>query len=176
MAFEGNIQIRLFSEQDNIEELTKLLNKAYKPLSEKGFRYLGSYQDAAKTKERIESGECFVAVMDNIIIGTILYRSPTKAKGTEWTNQPFVASFGQFAVEPEFQQHGIGGKLITLVEERAKQDGAKEISLDTAEGATDLINYYSKKGYRFVGYTQWEITNYRSVLLSKNLEREEFKE
>ena len=64
----------------------------------------------------------------------------------------------------------MGGKLIEFVEQHAKADNAKDISIDTAEGAIELINFYSKRDYKFVGYAQWEETNYRSVMLSKKLD------
>jgi hypothetical protein len=49
------------------------------------------------------------------------------------------------------------------------QDGAKVIGIDTAEEAIDSINYYKKHGYKFVTYAQWHMTNYRSVIMSKDL-------
>lgn len=163
------VQIRRYNESDSAEELTQMLNSAYKPLADRGFRFLGSYQDVLKTKERIESGECYIGLLGDELIGTILYRSPAKAHGNDWFDQPFVSTFGQFAVKKEFQRAGIGGKLIEFAEQLAKRDAAKELALDTAEGADDLIAWYTKKGYRFVGYWKWEITNYRSVLFSKRI-------
>jgi hypothetical protein len=47
--------------------------------------------------------------------------------------------------------------------------GFSEIALDTSERAHHLIQMYEKRGYRFVEYFQWEVTNYRSVVLSKKL-------
>ena len=43
------------------------------------------------------------------------------------------------------------------------------LALDTAEGATHLIDWYAKLGFEFVEYTQWEVTNYRSVIMAKPL-------
>jgi predicted N-acetyltransferase YhbS len=165
----SKIKIRPFESADNLNELTILLNTSYKQLADKGFKFLASHQDSLITQERINEGKCFVAIFENKLIGTITYRSPKQASGCEWYNQSFVASYGQFAVHPQFQKSGIGSKLIKLVEEQAKSDNAKEIAVDTAEGATELISYYSKRDYKFVAYTQWKETNYRSVLLSKKL-------
>jgi len=163
-----NITLRPFSPTDSIEALTQLINAAYQPLAERGFRYLGSYQDAKKTAERIAQGECWVAEVDGVIVGTIRYRPPGPSSNP-WYAQPGVASFGQFAVVAGYQKHGIGGKLLEAAEQLARRDGAHELACDTAEGATDLVAYYNKRGYRLVGYANWDITNYRSVLLSKTL-------
>ena len=165
----SKITIRSFTTKDDIEELTQLLNKSYKKLSEQGFRYLASHQNSDITKQRIDEGQCFIALLENKLIATITYYSPVQASGNEWYDQSFVASYGQFAVDEEFQKTGIGGRLIEFVENLAKSDNAKEITIDTAEGAEELIRYYSKRDYKFVGHTQWKETNYRSVLLSKKL-------
>lgn len=165
----NKIEIRQFKNTDDIDEITLLLNKAYKKLSDKGFKYLASHQDAAMTRKRMEEGLSFVALLENKIIATITYYSPKNASGHDWYNQDFIASYGQFAVDANFQTLGIGSKLIEFVEQLAKSDNAKEIAIDTAEGAKELISFYSKRDYKFVGYAQWEETNYRSVVLSKKL-------
>jgi ribosomal protein S18 acetylase RimI-like enzyme len=77
--------------------------------------------------------------------------------------------FSQFGVEPGLQRRGIGSILLDLVERRARETGAGELALDTAEGAAHLIKLYEKRGYRFVEHADWEKTNYRSVVLSKRL-------
>jgi ribosomal protein S18 acetylase RimI-like enzyme len=117
----------------------------------------------------VDNSECYIGIFDNKIIATIVYRSPKVTTNHEWYDQPFVASFGQFAVDPQFQEVGIGSKLIELVEKLAIPDKAVELSFDTAEGAVDLIEFYKKRGYQFVTYTQWEVTNYRSVIMTKKL-------
>ena len=72
-------------------------------------------------------------------------------------------------VEPELQRTGLGAALLEFVERKARADGFAELALDTAEGATHLIAYYSGRGYRFIDYTNWDVTNYRSVIMSKTL-------
>ncbi len=77
--------------------------------------------------------------------------------------------FGKFAVEPEYQCKGVGGMLMDYLEKYVKEKGIKELALDTAEQAQHLIDYYSKRGYKQIGYHQWSVTNYRSVVMSKIL-------
>lgn len=165
----SDIEIRRFKSDDDIEKLTQLLNTCYKKLLDQGFRYLASHQDSSVTRSRIEKGNCFLAFHQSELIGTICYYAPHQAGGHEWYDKPFIASYGQFAVKPEFQRFGIGKKLIDFVENEARKDKAEEVAIDTAEGAAELIRYYSAKGYRLVAYAQWNETNYRSVILSKAL-------
>jgi GNAT superfamily N-acetyltransferase len=163
----ADIVIRSLSETDDLDELTRLLHIAYKKLADQNFRFLATYQDVDTTRERIQKGECYIAVFEGRMIGTMTYYSPANTSGNEWYDQGFVATYGQFGVLPGFQKHGIGSRFIELAEKLAKRDTAAELTIDTAEGATELIAYYKKRGYRFVGFAQWQITNYRSIMLSK---------
>lgn len=64
---------------------------------------------------------------------------------------------------------GTGSALMDLVERRAGEKRVTELALDTSEGAADLIGFYERRGYRFIEYVQWEVTNYRSRVFSKTL-------
>lgn len=166
----SKIIIRPLSRSDSLDELTDLLHRSYKKLADQGLCYLATHQKVKTTRKRIRKSRCYIAVFEGKMVGTICYRSPKVKAHHDYYNQPFVASFGQFAVDPEFQNIGLGGKLIELVEKCAIQDGAKTIGIDTAEAAIDLINYYQKRGYAFVTYAQWHMTNYRSIIMTKDLQ------
>lgn len=164
--------IRPLRPGDSIVELTLLLHRAYGALARDGFRFWASHQSEEDTRRRIAEGYCFVAWAEERIVGTITLRSREGTKGCPWYDRPDVASFGQFAVEPELQRRGIGRALLETAERRAIEEGVAELALDTAEGATALIAMYEKLGYRFVGHADWRPdTNYRSVVYSKNLHR-----
>ncbi|MBS1914242.1 MAG: GNAT family N-acetyltransferase [Bacteroidetes bacterium] len=163
--------IRTFTEADSLTELTRLLHRAYRGLAEMGLRFLATYQTDRQTQERIDNGTCLVAEIDGRIVGTIMYYNCANAGGTAWYDRPEVCSFGQFGVEPELQGAGIGTRLLEAVEVMARNEGAEEIALDTAEPAHHLIAYYSRHGYRLVDHTQWDAANYRSVIMSKRLQQ-----
>ncbi|MEK6707048.1 MAG: GNAT family N-acetyltransferase [Bdellovibrionota bacterium] len=117
----------------------------------------------SRSRSNIEKGECHIVIADGEPIACVMLRPPGNATGPDWYSQPGVATFGRFAVAPDFQ------KLGNRIEERAKEMGATEIALDTSEHAQHLIKMYADRGYRFIQYHKWEITNYRSVVLSKEL-------
>jgi GNAT superfamily N-acetyltransferase len=165
----NTIEFRLLNKNEDLYELTALLNRSYKSLADLGFRYQASFQDVMITKKRVEKASCIVVFEEGKLIGTISYYSPSNARGNDWYDLEDVAYFGQFAVDPAYQGKGIGNELINRAEELALKDSAKELALDTAEGAKGLIEYYIKRGYREVGHIQWKEANYRSVLLSKRL-------
>lgn len=154
---------------DLIEPLTDLLHEAYAPLALKGMRYLATHQSASKTLERLEEGESYLAFYDDELAGTVTLRKERIESACEHYKKAGVYSFGQFAIKPKFQSFGFGSLMMNMIEERAKELGAIELALDTSEQADNLIAMYEKRGYRHVAYVQWDITNYRSVILSKNL-------
>lgn len=164
-----DVTVRLLSPDDDLGELTKLLNRAYARLSEMGLRFVATYQDETVTRERIAGGECYVAELNGEIVGTILLRPPGTSTAEGWYSRPGVAAFGQFGVEPSLQGDGIGSALLNHVESRARELGAVELALDTAKPATHLIELYQRKGFRIVDEIQWDVTNYRSVVMSKRL-------
>jgi GNAT superfamily N-acetyltransferase len=67
------------------------------------------------------------------------------------------------------QRGGIGGRLVAHLEAKARELGSTCLALDTAEGATHLVQWYERLGFRFVQHAQWDVTNYRSVVMSKSL-------
>ena len=161
--------IRLIGPHDSVAELTLLLHRAYGALAERGMRFLASHQDEERTRMRIEQSECYLAIHQGRMIGTISWRDSQQTRGSPWYDRPDVSSFGQFAVEPAWQRRTIGSQLLTIAEQRAAKAGAAEMALDTAEPADDLIRFYGKRGYRFIEYAQWKEVNYRSVILSKQI-------
>ena len=166
------LQIKSFREEEHLNlvpELTELLHEAYKPLADKGFRYAATYQPSEKTLERLSRGESYLAFWDEQLVGTISLYSPTPNIRCEYYQKDGVYHFGQYAVKPAFQRHGIGNALLQFVEKRTKALGGKELSLDTAEGAAELIATYQKQGYRIVTTTQWSSTNYLSVVMTKEI-------
>jgi GNAT superfamily N-acetyltransferase len=163
------VVIRPIEPSDSVEELTKLLHRAYAPLGELGLNYTAVDQTAATTAHRIAKGQCFVAVESSTLVGTIVVDPPLPKSPCEYFARPEVASAHQFAVAPEHQGRGLGVQLLQCAESWAKGHGYAEMAIDTAEPADHLISFYSHCGYRRVDWVQWEGKLYRSVVMSKDL-------
>ena len=56
-------------------------------------------------------------------------------------------------------------------EARAAEKGVEHLAGDTSEGATHLIRYYERRGYRVVEKVRWPGKTYESVVISKPLAR-----
>jgi len=163
------ILYRYLAPSDSVEAITALLHEAYGPLAESGMRFLATHQDAEVTRRRMDRGETIVATDAGHIIGVITLKSVAATSGTPFYDRPDVASFEQLAVSPSHQGTGVGSTLMTLVERRAAELGAAELALDTSEDAKRLIALYQARGYRFVETCQWDVTNYRSVVMALRL-------
>ena len=163
------ITIRLLTENDSLEDLTELIHRSYRQLAEMGFRYWGTHQTVEDTKKRVSKGSRYLGLVDNKIISTVTFYSPGMTDGHPWFEQSGVAKFGQFAVEPAYQRQGIGCTMLDFIERVAVKMNADEIACDTAEDAAHLTRMYENRGYRIVGKADWDITNFKSVILSKKL-------
>lgn len=168
-TFPKKLEIRLFGADDSIHDVTLLLNRAYSELADMGLKYVATWQDDKITKSRLSNMECYIGLIDGEMVATISLREPSQGKGCDWYKRDDVASFNQFAVQPELKRKGIGSVLLEYVENRAREMGANELAFDTAEQAVHLIEWYGRKGYRFIQNVDWEMTNYISVVMSKTL-------
>lgn len=163
------LTIRNWTSDDNVSELTKLLHRSYKSLADMGLRFLATHQDDTVTLDRITRGDCYLGCINDNVIATVTLYGPDQTRGTPWYDREDVAHFGQFGVEPELQRRGIGSLMMDHVETAAREKRIPELALDTSENAVHLIDYYERRGYRFIEFTQWSEVNYRSVIMSKTL-------
>jgi RimJ/RimL family protein N-acetyltransferase len=163
------VTIRALTPTDPIPEVHALVRAAYQGLSDMGFRYWGTWQSEEDTLGRCREGHCLVALEDGRIVGTLTAKRCGNGDDEGWYREPGVWCLTQFAVLPGMQGAGVGSRLMAEAERHAFQQGAIEAAVDTAEGATHLIEFYSRRGYRHVGRIDWDGTNYVSVVMSKRL-------
>lgn len=146
-----------------------MLHEAYKPLADRGFRSSASHQPPEKTLERLKRGESYLAYWNGRLAATIALIQWKADSPCEYYRREGLYHFGQYAVKPEFQGRGIAHCLLSHIEKRAKELGGKELALDTAEGAVELIEMYKRHGYKPVSTTRWASTNYESIIMTKEI-------
>lgn len=168
-ASREQVEVRLLQESDSLEDLTALLHRAYRELLDRGLRYTATAQSVETTRERCSDGECYVAVADGRIVGTVTLYPPGTGSGCPWYERADVAHFGQFGVEPSWKGRGVGRAMLDMVENRARTLGAAHLALDTAKLARHLIELYERWGYSVVESVTWEEVNYESVIMSKSM-------
>ncbi|MDR2026759.1 MAG: N-acetyltransferase [Prevotellaceae bacterium] len=140
------IKLRLEEEKDYrlIEELTR---EAFWNVH---FPGCGEHLLVHKLRKADEfvKGLDFVALYDNKIAGNIVYaKAKVKDNGKEHT----VLTFGPVSVLPEYQNRGIGSKLINHTVKLSKEMGYKAIII------YGYPEYYKKFG--FTASKEKEITN-----------------
>lgn len=166
------ILIRPWHSTDCVEDLTRLIHRAYRRNADMGFHFVATHQTSSVTRERLDAGFAYVAVLDDKTIGTITLEYPVCVPHGDYVTDRRLALFGQFAVDPLHQGFGICRKLIETVETRARHLGAEEICLDTAQGAKHLIGYYERLGYMIRAEADWRPeVNYKSWVMVKPLAR-----
>jgi ribosomal protein S18 acetylase RimI-like enzyme len=164
------VKIRLLEPDDSIGDLTDMIHRAYAVLGDMGYNYTAVDQPVWVTRERIEEGECWVVEEGDRIIATCILSYPFPNHENEYFSVDGHAYINQLAVEPEFQNRGIAGLLLDHLEQRARDEGAPDIGLDTAEKAKHLIDFYKRRGYTIVDTIQYYGKTYKSVIMSKPLQ------
>jgi GNAT superfamily N-acetyltransferase len=163
------VVLRRLAQGDSLDELTAMLHRAFSRLARMGLNCSCTDQLVTVTRERIGKGECYVAVRDGRLVGTITLYRPDAASESAWYHRRAVASIHQFAVDPEFQDRGLGTVLLKFAEGWARARGYREVALDTPQLAEHLVAFYRDRGYRLVESIRFQGKDYRSVVLSKDV-------
>ncbi|MER6393713.1 GNAT family N-acetyltransferase [Streptomyces sp. NPDC001523] len=164
----ATVQVRRFRNGDSVEQLTLLLHRAYADHAAAGRVFFASYQSPQDTQHRLSQGECWIALDGNSVVGTVTVSAP-HATPAGYPAPTGGGSFWQLAVEPSQRGTGLGQQLLALAESRIAALGSTQVVIDTSSQATDLVNWYLRRGYAPIGTWRWDVTNYDSIVLMKNL-------
>jgi predicted N-acetyltransferase YhbS len=154
------IELRREEEKDYrlVEELTR---EAFWNVYSPGCCEHSLIHNLRNTKEFIQELD-FVAIHNNKIVGNIIY---VKTKVKDDGKEHRVLTFGPISVLPEYQNKGIGSKLINHTIELAKRMGRKAIIIYGYPG------YYNRFGFK--PSKEYNITNrdkkYPAALLALEL-------
>ncbi|WP_420998331.1 GNAT family N-acetyltransferase [Cupriavidus sp. 30B13] len=166
---QKSIQIRELTQDDSLEELTSLINRAYAPVAAMGYRLAGTYQDVEQTRRRVSRGTCFIAVLDGVIVGTMSICPGFPNETCAYLARPNLAYRYQFAVAEELQGLGIGFMLRKQIEFFARDHGFTELGTDTAEGHTERLDSMTREGYVKVDRIQWPGEDFFSIVMVRQL-------
>ena len=163
-----DFQFRKLQDSDSLEALTEMLHLAYADHARAGRMFFASHQTVDDTRRRISKGECWLALQDNKITGTVTL-SPAYRFPDGYPAAPNAGMLQQLAILPNLRGHGLGNALLELAENRLRELHSPAAALDTSSLATDLIRWYERRGYSRTGTWKWNVTNYESVVLGKVL-------
>jgi len=162
-------QIRSLRNDDSLQDLTSMLHRAFSPMGRDGIGCTCFDQSEATTRRRAALGECFVAVMDHRIVGTLTLQRADRRSDCRWYRRSNVTSLHQFAVDPAYQGEGVGKGLLAHAMDWAFENRFDELALDTPHPAQHLIRFYEAQGFRKVESVQFSGRPYQSCILSHSL-------
>ena len=164
----GRLVLRRFDPQrDSWEFLTQLLHRAFARLASLGLHCACVDQAASATRQRALAGDCFVAVCNGRIVGTMTLEGRDGASPCEQYRQRGVASLHQFGIEPAWQSRGIGRALLAFASQWAAARGFTQLALDTPFPAAQLVAFYRSQGFSLVDVVRFAGRGYDSAILSK---------
>ena len=164
----GSVALRRFDPaRDSYAQLTAMLHRAFARLGMMGLNCTCVDQPVGVTQRRALAGDCFVAVCNGQVVGTMTLCAPDADSPCEQYRRDDVASVRQLGIDPKWQGRGIGKSLLTLAEHWAATRGFAELALDTPEPAAHLIAFYRAQGFRIVDTHSFDGKRYDSAILSK---------
>ncbi|MCL2844994.1 MAG: N-acetyltransferase [Chitinivibrionia bacterium] len=131
------ITLRL-EEENDYETVENITREAFWNLHVPGCDEHLLVHNLRKTKEFVHELD-FVAVSGEKIVGNIMY---AQAKVIDCEKEHAVLTFGPVSVLPEYQNKGIGAKLINHTVQSAKKMGYKAILI------YGFCEYYEKFGFK----------------------------
>ena len=164
----GSVVLRRFDpSRDSYEQLTTMLHRAFARLGMMGLNCTCVDQDVGGTMRRAQAGDCFVVVSEGKIIGTMTLYARDRESVCEHYHRGDVATVRQLAIDPAWQNRGIGKSLLAFAEHWAATRGYAELALDTPYPAAHLVAFYRGQGFRIVDAVRFAGKVYDSAILSK---------
>ncbi|RQR26434.1 N-acetyltransferase [Burkholderia sp. Bp9143] len=165
---DGRVVVRRFDPRcDSYESLTALLHRAYAQLGAAGFNCPGVDQPASATRERMLTSECFVALGNAHLVATLTMQPHDPDSRCDPYRSRHVATLGQLAVDPVWQDRGIGRALLAFAQRRAAARGATHIALDAPHAAVRLVDFYRREGFQLIDVMRFSGHSYDSAILCK---------
>ena len=135
--------------EDELDEIAALFPPALAP-------YRGTAADAALdaylhelvagARSRWDGGECYVAVVDGRVVGSVVFYPDVALEG--WSNLPAGwAGFRALVVAPDARGCGVGRALDERCLARARETGAPVLGIHSAEVLSDAVRLYERLGF-----------------------------
>lgn len=133
--------------EDDVEQILKLQYLCYQSEAELygDYRIQPLTQTLADLRAELSEGCVLVARLGEEVIGSV--------RGT--VDGDATARISKLCVHPRMRRHGLGGRLLTRIEERLLAErAAKRYRLFTGQRSEGNLRLYRKNGYAAVGTTE----------------------
>ena len=164
----GSVVVRRFDpKRDSFEQLTDMLHRSFARLGMMGLNCTCVDQSVLVTEQRAKRGDCYVAVCNGRVVGTMTLYATDRESACELYQRDDVASVRQLGVDPTYQNRGIGKSLLAFAEHWAATRGYAELALDTPQPAAHLVAFYRGQGFRITDFQRFDGKRYDSAILCK---------
>ncbi len=164
-----DIQIKLLGETDySLADVHDLLWRANESNRNSGFVLKTSEMSEERLKDKIGDGNCYAAIADQKLVGTITARAK---QGRSWYCSGKYVSYMLAAVLPEYQGKHINTALAQKVFEYAEKIDANAVLLDTASGNGHALGIYRHQGFKLVDFQSRGDTDHYHVTMVKWLKK-----
>ena len=137
----------------------------------------GLYPCRSFAEEALQRNDLFVIEEDGVILGSgiINHIQPPEYKAAPWEHEADptrVCVLHTLTVSPRVYGRGLGRQFVAFYEEYAKENGCRELRIDTNERNLTARSLYGKLGYKeicTVATVFNGITGVRMVIMEKHL-------
>lgn len=163
----GNIVYKLKPETVSWESIHECIAKAHESNRNNNFSMQNSNMSAHELENYLNGGYCFVAILDDKIIGT---NSLKVVKSKHWWAKGNIGYECLTAIDPKYRNTGAYFGLRKIRTEFARNLGVKVLQFDTSEDNKNVQMIDLKFGFKYVNYFASPKTWYYSVVMVKWLD------
>lgn len=124
-------------------------------------------EDAAIDEELQDVTAAYLAGGDTFLVGTV--DGEVVATGGYRTRGEGVAEMGHLRVHPDHQRQGYAERMVSAIEERAKDDGVETMILETHEDLIAAQALYGSLGYEIDHTEPHAVTGDTMIHYAKDL-------
>ena len=138
---------------DDIEQLVKLINLAYRAQSDRSWTTEKAFVDGTRiTKEQLNRD--LNQSNFELLVGENEQGSLVGCIGLNFDHR--TIEIGTFAIDPTIQNLGYGRELLDYVEAYIAQNYSKirHLIMYVLDVRSELIAYYQRRGYEITGHTE----------------------
>jgi len=164
------LQYRLGT-KDDLKEICCLIKKAIEHMEQQGIHQWDElYPSEEVFLDDIVNNTLYIAIEDDKIIGIYVINKECAEEyyNCQWENPEETAYIiHRFCISPDYQNKGIGTKVLLHIEEQIKNMGYLSIRLDVFSENPYALKLYEKNGYEKRGHADWR--KGRFFLMEKTL-------
>ena len=148
------------------EDVKKCLNAAHQTNKKHGFEMRNSTISTDELLEEVKDSRCFIALVDNTVVGVTCFRIENKKKW--WRRGPAIYHFGD-GILPQYRGTDVYFNVQALKYKFVEESGVRVQYFRTSSNNRTVIKINKKYGFKLVQFhpTPKKVANYYNVTMVK---------